>query len=208
MKMRYLIGVAIAALVLSGCAAEPDPERQAGFLTKPTSVCVVNKALQPVDVYIGNKGQPGQKNFSRDYWYWDSLNNGPRQTGMVTLETGRTICTNSSESDNTLTGPVDVKIRAYVDRSPDTFAFFGFNNPIDGRPDFYPVMTADDWKGTIDQGRTVITTDEFDTYRCQNSEWNFNVLRLKDQNGLKNWKLEILGPANPEDWPENPCEKI
>lgn len=212
MLKAALIGTVVSVLVLSGCAtpSEPtaSPSKEAGFGTKPTSVCILNKALQPVDVYIGNKGQAGQTDFARDYWYWDSLNNGPRQTGMATLETGQTICTNSSESDNTLTGPVDVKVRAYVNGADGDFAYFGFNNPFFGRPAFYPRMTADDWMGNTDSGRYVYSTDEFNNYRCQAFEWNFNVLRLKDLDGMKNWKFEILGPANPEDWPEDPCQKI
>lgn len=211
MIKRSLFASIALALMLVGCAApaEPadSPAREAGFMTKPTAVCIVNKALQPVTVFVGEKERSDAKTISREYWYWDSLYNGKREKGWAILDTGRTICTTSKDSDNTLTGPVDVKVRVYTADDDTTFAYFGFNNPFDGRPAFYPVMQADDWFGSTDAGRWEISTDQFDSYRCQTFEWNFNVLRLKDDS-MKNWKFEILGPANPEDWPETPCTKM
>ena len=213
--MRYIfsLGALTLTLALGACAGvaptpiESPTNREAGFMTKPTVVCVVNKALQPVKVFVGEKPYPGQTDYSREYWYWDHI--GPkssRQTGDVTLQTGQTICTDSSDSDNTLTGPVDVKIRTWFSENEFDYAYLGFNNPWGGKPTFYPTMTADNWFSHTQVGRTEIKTEEYDSYRCQTAEWNFNILRRADKDGRKNWKLEILGPAI--DWPEDVCSRI
>lgn len=213
MRMVLFLPALALALTLSACAGiaptptETPTNREAGFMTKPTVVCVVNKALQPVMVFVGEKPMPGTTEITREYWYWNQI--GPksaRSTGDVTLQTGQTICTDSSDSDNTFTGPVDVKIRTWFSDNEFNYAYLGFNNPWGGKPTFYPTMTADNWFGTTKVGRTEIKTEEYDSYRCQTDEWNFNVLRLADQNGRKNWKLEILGPAI--DWPEDVCSRI
>ena len=208
MRIRSLLAV-VTALLLTGCSAVEDDtsNREAGWLTKPTVVCVVNKALQPVDIFFGSPGQYGATEVSREYWYWDSLNNGKKNSGVVTLDTGKTVCSTSSDSDNTLTGPVDVKVRVYTKEDKTELAYFGFNNETMGRPAFYPQLIADDWFGLDQEGSIQISTDQFDSYRCQVNIWNFNVIRLRDLNSDKNWKFEILGPANINDWPEQICTK-
>jgi hypothetical protein len=198
----------IVALSVSACSS-PEPSRESalidgegaqvqGVFYKDTALCLQNSSAEAVDARFGVKYNSHEQDLPVDYWYWNQVRMGKKNSGQITLNPGQKVCSTSA----TYGGLSDsVLVSVYFQNG--AIASVGADNGALRSPAFYPMVTGSprypDWNGSY-------SLDEARSMMCQSQEYEFLVNRLVDGKDEKNWLVDIRGPADPDYWPNAICE--